>query len=86
MLEEGAFDGVDADLLITGGDLIFGLRATPEAVRLRTGAGTGDSLDLANKAEVEDLTETGQEDDRYCEVVQQRTRKLESAILPRHVN
>ena len=86
MLEEGAFDGVDAYLLITGGDLTFGLRATPEAVCLRTGVGTGNSLDLANKAEVEDLTETSQEDDQCCEVIQQRTRKLESAILPCYIN
>ena len=80
------FDGVDAYLLITGGDLIFGLQATPEAVCLRTGVGTGNSLDLANKAEVEDFTETSQEDDQCCEVIQQRTWKLESAILPRYVN
>lgn len=60
LLEEGAFDRVDADLLIAGGDLTFGLRTTPETVRLRTGVGIGDSLDL---------TKNGWEDDRRCGVV-----------------
>lgn len=52
-------DRVDADLLNTGGDLTLGLRTTPETVRLRTGVGIGDSLDLADKAEMGDLIEAG---------------------------
>jgi hypothetical protein len=63
-----AFDRVDADLRITGGDLTLGLRTTPEAVRLRIGVGAGDSLDLMDKAEMGDLVETGCEDGRRCGV------------------
>ena len=66
---EGVFDRVDADLRITGGDLTLGLRTTPETVRLRTGVGTADSLDLAGKVEMGDLVEAGREDGRRCGVV-----------------
>ena len=62
-------DRVDADLRITGGDLTLGLRTTPETVRLRTGLGAADSLDLADKAEIGDLAEAGREDGRRCGVV-----------------
>ena len=69
MLDEGAFDRVDADLRITGGDLTLGLRTTPETVRLRTGVSAGDSLDLADKAEMGDLVEAGCEGGRRCGVI-----------------
>lgn len=52
LLEEGEFDMVDADLRNTGGDLTVGPRTTPETVRLRTGVGAGDSLDLVDNAEM----------------------------------
>jgi hypothetical protein len=67
LLEEGAFDKVDADLRNTGGDLTLGLRTIPETVRLRTGVGTGDSLDLADKAGTGDFLGSGWEDgSRRC--------------------
>lgn len=69
LFEEGMLDRVDADLRMTGGDLTFGLRTTPETVRLRTGVGTGDSLDLADKAETGDLAETCCADGLRCGVV-----------------
>jgi hypothetical protein len=69
LLEGGVFDRVDADLRITGGDLTLGLRTIPETVRFRTGVGTGDSLDLADKAGVGSLAETGCEGGRRCGVV-----------------
>ena len=69
LLGEGMLDRVDADLRMTGGDLTFGLRTTPETVRLRAGVGSGDPLDLADKAETGDLAETGCEDGRRCGVV-----------------
>ena len=68
VLLEGVFDRVDADLRVTGGDLTLGLRTTPETVRLRTGVGTGNSLDLADKAGIGDLAETGCEGGRRCGV------------------
>lgn len=66
---EGAFDRVDADLRITGGDLTLGLWTTPETVRLRIGVSAGETLDLADKAEMGDLVETGCEGCRRCGVV-----------------
>ena len=66
---EGVLDRVDADLRITGGDLTLGLRTTPEAVRLRSGVGAGDSFGLADCAEGGDLAEIGREGGRHCEVV-----------------
>ena len=62
LLEEGVIDRVDADLRITGGDLRLGLRTTPETVRLRTGVGAGDSLDLADDAGMGDFLGSGWED------------------------
>lgn len=69
LLEEGVFDRVDADLRIAGGDLTLDPRTTPETVRLRTGVGTGDSLDLADKRGTGDLAGTCCEDGRRCGVV-----------------
>jgi len=69
LLEEGVFDRVDADLRIAGGDLTLDPRTTPETVRLRTGVGTGDSLDLADKAGIGDLAGTGCEGGRRCGLV-----------------
>lgn len=68
-LEEGVVDRVDADLLNAGGDLTLGLRMTPEMVRLRTGVGTGDSLGLAEDAEMGDFVGRGGEGgSRRCAV------------------
>lgn len=69
LLEDGVFDRVDADLLITGGDLTLGLRTTPETVRLRTGVCTADTLDLVDNAEVGDLVEVDCEVSRRCGVI-----------------
>ena len=59
LLEEGVIDRVDADLRTTGGDLTLGLRTTPEIVRLRTGVGAGDSLDLADTVGMGDFLGSG---------------------------
>jgi hypothetical protein len=67
LLEEGVVDRVDADLRNTGGDLAVEPRTTPDTVRLRTGVGTGGSLDLADDAEIGDFVPIGCEDDvRRC--------------------
>lgn len=58
---------VDADLRNAGGDLTVEARTTPEMVRLRTGVGADDSLDLADNAEMGDLAASSCEDgDRCC--------------------
>lgn len=62
VLLEGMFDRVDADLRNIGGDLTVGLRTTPETVRLRTGVGTCNSLDLMDNAEMGEFVTSGCED------------------------
>lgn len=66
LLEEGVFDRVDADLRSTDGDLMLGLRTTPEIVRLRTGVDADDSFDLADGAGMGDFWGGREGDGRYC--------------------
>ena len=68
LFEDGVFDKVDADLRITCGDLMLGLRTTPETVRLRTGVGTDNSLDVAGEGGIGDLGDISCEDGRRCGV------------------